>query len=191
MMKEEVKKDRMDVMIDLETTSLAENAGILSIAAVPFYRESGTTAPLDKVFFEIVDLNSCFMAGMELSGSQQWWIGKEPALKLRFVNCEKEPISTAILQFHNYLSTLNEKYDLHLWSRGTDFDFPKLEWCFRHILEVEIPYPYYNKRDVRTFVKEMEVNEDDFEFEGTKHWALDDANHQIKLVKAAFNRITF
>ena len=108
---------------------------------------------------------------------------QDPKAIAEIVKAEKVPVGTVINRAHTYLSNLAEQYEIVIWSRGMDFDFPKLEWCFRKFVEKEPPYAYYNKRDVRTWVKERGVDELQIEFEGTKHNALHDCMHQIKLVQ--------
>lgn len=184
----EVGKPRLDIMIDMETVSLAENAGILSLAMLPFSRGKETLGI--EPFSRTVDLASCFMAGMCMTGSQEWWMKQEPKAVSAIVNAEKQSISHVMNDAHTYLSALAETYELIMWSRGTDFDFPKLEWCFRKFVEKDSPYCYWNKRDVRTIIHEMRIDETQFEFEGIKHNALDDCRHQVKLVREALLRIT-
>lgn len=177
---EESKKPRLDVMVDMETVSLKENAGILSLALVPFNKDGLE----NEYLYFVVDLTSCFMAGMDMTGCQEWWMKQDPKAIAEIVKAEKTPIAMVINSAHTYLSNLAEQYELVIWSRGMDFDFPKLEWCFRKFVEKEPPYAYYNKRDVRTWVKELGIDESKIEFVGTKHNALDDCKHQIKLVQA-------
>lgn len=182
---EENSKPRLDVMLDMETVSLAENAGILSLSMVPFSRDGSVDINHER-FYRVVDLSSCFMAGMDMVGCQEWWMKQDPKAISNIVNATKEPISTVINKAYYYLSALSETYELIIWSRGIDFDFPKLEWCFRKFVEKENPYKYYNKRDVRTWLSEAEIDESQVAFEGVKHNSLDDNLHQIKLLQESF-----
>ena len=178
---------RTDMMLDLETVGLAENAGILSIAMLPFDRRGGLTDA--EPFFRTVDLSSCFMAGMCMTGSQEWWMRQDPQASAAIVNAVKQPVSRVMNDAYTYLSAFAEKGELVMWSRGMDFDFPKLEWCFRKFVEKPFPYAYYNRRDVRTLVRELQVDESQIEFEGIRHNALDDCRHQVKVVQKAFSCI--
>lgn len=188
MHKEENSLPRLDLMIDMETVSNAENAGILSLAILPFSKENETT---DKEsFYKVIDLASCYMAGMNMVGCQEWWMKQDPKAVSAIVNePKKDSISSVINAAYTYLSALAEQYELIIWSRGTDYDFPKLEWCIRKFVEKEMPYKYYNKRDVRTWIKETGLDESQFEFTGVKHNALDDCLHQVKLLCASFNQL--
>lgn len=191
MEKIENKKPRMDVMCDMETVSLKENAGLLSIALVPFRISKQVDVPFDgrAPFYCAIDLASCFMAGMDMVGCQEWWMKQDPKAISCILSMVKVPVVKAINEAYRYLSELAEQYELVMWSRGMDFDFPKLEWCFNKFVEKPLPYHYWNKRDVRTLVKEMGINEEDFEFEGVKHNSMDDCFHQIRLVCEAYRKI--
>lgn len=185
-------KPRMDIMLDVETVSLRENAGLLSIALVPFsIGGKQIDSPFDGAspFYRVIDLTSCFMAGMDMNGCQEWWMKQDPIVISGILSMGKVPVVKAMNEAHGYLSEMAEQYELVMWSRGMDFDFPKLEWCFRKFVEKPFPYAFWNKRDVRTIIKEMGINEEDFEFEGVKHNSLDDCLHQIKLIREAYRRI--
>ena len=185
MEKEQNKLPRLDIMIDMETVSNAENAGILSLAFLPFSRHGEEKD--GEPFYKVIDLASCYMAGMNMVGCQEWWMQQDPKAVSEIVNApKKENISAVINEAFSYLSALAEQHEIILWSRGTDYDFPKLEWCIRKFVEKPYPYKYYNKRDVRTWVKETGLDESQFEFEGIKHNALDDCRHQAKLLQASF-----
>lgn len=185
MHKEENNLPRLDIMIDMETVSNAEDAGILSIGLLPF-NKFGEAVEMGS-FYKVIDLSSCYMAGMNMVGCQEWWMEQDPKAISAIVNApNKETISSVINDMYAYLSAFAEQYEIILWSRGTDYDFPKMEWCFRKFVEKKAPYKYYNKRDVRTWIKEKELDESQFEFEGVGHHALDDCRHQVKLLQATF-----
>ena len=66
------KKPILDIMVDLETASTKEDAAILSWAMVPFDRENKRYG--FDYFYKLVNMTSCFMAGMDVDkGTQQWW----------------------------------------------------------------------------------------------------------------------
>lgn len=183
------EKQKLEIMIDLETVSLKENAGWLEVAAVPF-RLDGKELHEGEGFFvgytAIVDLMSCYMAGMDMNGSQDFWMQQDPKAVARLVNGKKQSICNVVNDLFDYLAAYQETYEVEVWAQGTDFEFPKVEWCFRKFVEKEPPYSYWNKVDSRTFCNKMGIKKEDFEFEGVKHCALDDCKHQIKKVNAAY-----
>lgn len=187
-------KKRIDVMIDLETTSCRQDAGILSISMIPFEinmdYDEGREEDREKfpIFHKTVNLNSCFFGGHHFDpGTQDWWSKQKPEVKERMMNGVQ--IQEAVKELYDSLKNYGEEYELYPWSKGTDFDFPILEYCFEKYLGEKAPYKYYNKRDVRTFISEFtDIRNMVFDC-GDAHDSLDDCRHQIKQVKEAYKRI--
>ena len=187
-------KKRLDVMIDLETTSCRQDAGILSISMIPFeinmiYGDKETEKKKSfPIFHRVINLNSCFFGGHHFdSGTQDWWAKQKNEVKEKMMSGVL--IEIAIKELYETLKNYNEEYELYLWSKGTDFDFPIIEHCFDKYLNEKPPYKYYNKRDVRTFISEYpDIQNMLFEF-GDAHDSVDDCRHQIKQIKEAYKRI--
>lgn len=175
-------------MLDMETCGLKEDAALLSISMVAF--RPGEEHEVD-VFDVSVDLVSCYMAGMQFDESTQaWWMKQDVTARLEQTMCNSRiSIQEAMKSAYDWLRCLSETNDLVMWSRGTDFDFPKLEYGLRRFVEKEPPYHFWNKRDVRTFIRELGVDDRNMEREGVKHRSLDDCRHQVKLVRMAYTRL--
>lgn len=182
------EKQILNIMVDLETASTKENAAILSWAMVAFHSDGMECE--EKPFYKAVNLTSCFMAGMDIErGTQDWWQQQTPEARSAIMKAEGENILPVTRSAYCWLSALAEKYDLYMWCRGIDFDLPKIEWCFRKFLEQDAPYKYSHKMDVRTVLKFMQVDQSGFPFDGTKHHALDDCRHDIKMIQAAYGAL--
>lgn len=182
------KKPELHIMIDLETSSNEPDAGIFSMALVPFSIDE-EKLPTDEIFYRVIDLASCYMAGMNMVGCQEWWVEQDPKAKAVILNAEKKvSIQSASADAFGFLSAWAENYDLIMWCRGLDYDIPKLEYCFRRFVERPFPYKYSHKRDVRTCLRDFDIQEDDFEFEGVKHHSVDDCRHDIQMVQAAYKK---
>lgn len=179
------KKQILNIMVDLETASIKENAAILSWAMAAFTTD-GSECDVEP-FYKAVDLTSCFMAGMDIDccDTQKWWMKQEPESIAVILQAEKENILPVTRAAYCWLSALAEKYDLYMWCRGIDFDLPKIEWCFRKFLEQNAPYKYSHKMDVRTVLKFMQIDQTQFQFDGVKHHSVDDCRHDIKMVQEA------
>lgn len=178
------KKQILNIMVDLETASIKENAAILSWAMVAFTTD-GSECNIEP-FYKTVNLTSCFMAGMDIDRStQDWWMKQSPESRAVILQAEGENILPVTRAAYCWLSALSEKHALYMWCRGIDFDLPKIEWCFRNFLEQNAPYKYYHKMDVRTVLEFMNINQSAFPFEGVKHHSVDDCFHDIKMVQAA------
>lgn len=185
-------KPILNIMVDIETASIKENAAILSWTMLPFSPKGEEVE--DTYFHRVISLVSCFFAGMDIDPkTQKWWIEQDSNAKDAFLEEENIPICQASFAAFQWLSTLNEKYEIRLWSRGIDFDLPKIVWCFNTFVDdskENLPFKYYNKMDVRTVLRWMEINEKDYEFKGTKHCSFDDCMHDIKLIQEAYKKLT-
>lgn len=184
-MEKEIKKQRLDVMLDMETCALSENAAILSIALLPFYFDGGE--PIESPISYVIEGNSCFLEGLKYDDdTQAWWTKQDPRAKASILyNSTPTHIRTAIKEIYEWLIALCDKYEIHMWCRGLNFDIPKLEYCFRRFLEKEPPYKYYNMEDARTYCHTFGIKPTDIPFEGNRHSAVDDCAFQVKQVQAA------
>ena len=179
------KKQILNIMVDLETASIKENAAILSWAMVAFTTD-GRECDIEP-FYKTVNLTSCFMTGMSIEqDTQDWWMKQSPESRAAILQAGGDNIFSVSYDAHCWLSALAESYDLYMWCRGIDFDLPKIEWCFRKFLEQDAPYKYSHKMDVRTVLKFMQIDQTQFQFEGVKHNSVDDCRHDIKMVQRAY-----
>lgn len=182
------KKPILNIMVDLETTAKSENAGILSWAMVAF-ATNGEEIP-DFTFERVVTLRSCFFAGMKIDvDTQEWWDKQSPQAKHHILTGEADSIRTVAKDAYMQLEALAESHDIYLWSRGIDFDLPKIKWCFEHLLEKDerdFPFKFSHKMDVRTVLKFMQIDQSQFEFKGVQHRSLDDCMHDIRMIQEAY-----
>ena len=185
------KKPILNIMVDLETASKKENAAIVSWAMVPFFTDGNEVEDAEPMELYI-DLTSCFLSGMDFEkDTQDWWLKQDPKAKHSLINAEKNSIHSAAKEIYGWMLILSETYDLYLWSRGIDFDLPKVKWCFEHLLEIDekdFPFKYSHKMDVRTVLKFMEIDPSQYEFEGVKHRALDDCMYDIRMICDAYRK---
>lgn len=180
------KKPILNIMVDLETASTKENAAILSWAMVPFFTDGTEFTDMEE-FYRVINLTSCFLAGMDFDkDTQKWWLEQDPKARGLFLQAEDANIHGVASEAYTWLSNLSENYDLYLWARGLDFDIPKMEWCFRKFVERPLPYKYSHKMDVRTVLKFMQIDQSQFEMQGIKHNALDDCKHDIRMIQEAY-----
>lgn len=180
-------KQRMEVMLDLETTGTEETAGIMEMALFPFYLDGEETG--EEPFHKVIDLTSCWMEGMKFcEDTQKWWIKQDAKAKWNMRHAEKTDIRSAVRESHAWLKDLCGKYEVHLWCRGLNFDVPKYERCVRMLLEERTPYEWWNLEDARTYARTFDVHTADIEFEGLRHTAAADCHHQIRIVQEAYKR---
>mgnify|MGYP001212003498 CR=1 FL=1 len=173
----------MDVMIDLETMGVGNNAAIVSIAAVRFDIQTGKTYE----FFEVnVDLNSSLNKGFKVSGSTiLWWLSQSAEARGSLVLAPSINIEEALTKFAEFL-----RPDDILWSNGLRFDIALLDDAYQ-LLNMKIPWDFHNERDVRTLVafapgiKDRCIKENKNE----KHIALNDCLLQILYCSEIYNKI--
>ena len=185
-------KQDLHLMLDIETASIRQDAAILSIAIVPF-NPMGENAPLDgmNTFHIAIDLTSCFLEGDHIDeDTQHWWQRQDPASRIALLKEKKFDVRHAIQETCFYLSYLAETHELVMYSRGIDFDFPILEHALRKYVDAkELPYKYWNKRDVRTILATAGVSKDDVPRVGNAHNALGDCLTQIAQVQYAMQKM--
>ena len=183
-----MQKPQLNLMLDLETAGIRQDGIILSIAIVPFNPNPAEPVPEVDSYYEVINMISCWLEGDKPDeDTQQWWMRQDHRAKHELLSRQGTLVRTAIREAYNYLAYLAEQYELVVWSQGIDFDFPILEHAIKKYVEPkEMPYQYWNKRDVRTILKWCDVDYRNIERTGTAHNALDDCRTQIKNVQAAY-----
>lgn len=192
-----MKKERLDVMFDLETFSTNTDKGlVLSCAWIPFHLDG---SPVEDVEPGIVYFDKC--SSMNYGrivdyNTMAWWM-RQPNYEEMLINLEKFKMDFALgwCKVYAELSVIANHYKLVVWSRGIDFDFPLIQSCFRDAgITSKLPWQYYNKCDVRTLVKMAELTgyKKIVRAEGwEKHDAFDDCLFQIKEVQTALAHLGY
>lgn len=166
-------KQRINIVVDIETLSRQSDAAILSIAAVPFNPDGGPfvsgMATLEKEgdlflhdvaelepFYEVINATSCALHGMHFDmDTVNWWARQNASAKAELLIHEPMSIGEALNAFHNYLVGMQNAYDADIivWVQGTDFDLPILKNAYRRVMkDAELPWKYWQQRDARTFI---------------------------------------
>ncbi|AIK13748.1 phage-related protein [Pectobacterium atrosepticum SCRI1043] len=181
------------VMIDIETMGKNPRAPIASIGAVFFNPKTGE---LGEQFYCRVDFENDMLNGAVTdSGTIKWWLRQSPEASAELISDDATPIWGAISQFSDWLTDNAESLKtLKVWANSPSFDCTILKSAFERT-EIDIPWNYWNERDVRT-MKEVGfaiMNMGRFlgtaETIGVKHNALDDAINQVALVSAVMSRL--
>ncbi|MEG1587578.1 MAG: 3'-5' exonuclease [Bacteroidales bacterium] len=162
--------DCINVMVDIETTSTENNAGILSIALVPFdpqngefLKKAGEGAANDHLPGELAprsfypSLTDQFFHGAHFdSETQDWWKNKPDSVKNEIINDQRFSFYNSMQSVESFIQILRDKYVHHgdaprilFWSQGIDFDRRILENAFERN-GIEIPWKYYDWMDCRT-----------------------------------------
>jgi hypothetical protein len=168
----------MEICIDIETLSLRKNAYILSIGAVRFDRDE-----IKEMFY--VSLNNDNQSHRHLDiNTIQWWLqqSQEAMQKLRHTIVSTGDSIAQTTSAPYALRKLAEFIGLNssvsVWANSPSFDCDILSDAYDQF-GIRRPWKYSQERDVRT-AKQL-VGEP--EFVGIKHYALDDAIHEARIVQ--------
>lgn len=177
-----------NVMVDIETMGNSVDAAIMSVGACYFDPETGEVG---DTFHEKCSLESSVQSGLNMDPSTViWWMSQDYDARSKFFkNQSEQPVGELLSKLAEFI---NE--DVKVWGNGSTFDNTILKSAYRKVLGCDVPWMFWNDRDVRTIV-ELGQNIDfdpkrDMPFEGVRHDALDDAIHQAKYVSAIWQKLT-
>jgi len=166
-----------EVMLDLETMGVNNNAAIIAIGAVVFDLEKGI---LGKSFYYTVDLQSSVDAGGVIDPSTVlWWMGQSNEAGAEF----ERPGNSIQLVLNLFSAWVPA--GSNMWGNGATADNVWLRSAYER-LGLTVPWHYRNDRCFRT-VKAMHPPIE-LEDKGVKHNALADARWQAQyLIKILGN----
>ncbi|ELI8806791.1 3'-5' exoribonuclease [Klebsiella pasteurii] len=189
---EEPRADYVHVMVDLETMGKKSDAPIVSIGAVIFDPETGF---LGETFYKVVSLESAVSWGAEIDPSTViWWMKQSSEARSEIANDNAIQLDDALLQFSEFVfeNIPGGCETAQIWGNGATFDNTILRSSFERAC-LECPWDYRNDRDVRTMVELGKAIGFDAKtsipFEGERHNALADAQHQARYVSAIWQRL--
>ncbi|WP_392989730.1 3'-5' exonuclease [Serratia ureilytica] len=182
------------LMIDLETLGTGVDAPIAAIGAVFFEPSTGCTGAR---FYTRVDFVSDMDQGAKPDGNTiKWWLKQSSEARAELV-AEDAPLAwEALTKLHAFIEENafpNNLKLLQVWGNGASFDCVLLRAAFGRA-DLEIPWQWWNDRDVRTVVEMGRALGFDPKrgnsFKGERHNALDDAVHQALYVSEIWQRLT-
>jgi len=172
-----MSKNKLNVMVDIETLSRRKNAGILSIGACKFDENE----IVDKFY---VNVDPQTLRGLNFDICPEtvaWWKtqSKEARDALRV---DQRPIRTALEMLSEWFGPVS----LPTWANAPTFDCVILESAYQ-TFNIEKPWKYYDERCYRT-ISELFGIHDIKNREGSLHNALDDAMNQTKNLQSLFRK---
>ena len=157
-----------NIMLDVETMSVAPTAAIVAIGAVEFDLDEGNR----RSFYKIVNLQSCIDLGLTVDGDTVlWWLGCSRNVKIEICK-NKKSIKVVLEQFLEWLP----KGNFQLWGNGADFDNAILTNAYRSI-GIMKPWPHVSNRCFRTIKSSFPSLESQVS-RVNKHIAIEDAIDQ-------------
>lgn len=192
------KKERIDVMVDLETLGTDFNAVIFQIASAAFDIETGNIVEDFNEFADISKLTDD--DGIINGGTLKWWLDTNKELLAELLNKKNAYTPRGLLvTYHRWLDELTLEYDeVYLWGNGILFD----NAIIRHKFENygwKYPIFYRNDRDVRTIFELAQIKTGEtakemygriYDKERMAHDAMNDVKNQIALVSECYRILT-
>jgi len=193
------KYKTIDIMLDLETVGLCDNAVITQLSAVAFSMEDGTCF---EIFNEPIGIKNSVQKGLKIDGSTMEWWFKQPDkvyedvfIKAMMSEIKLEDI---LAKFTGWIKSLKGEYGLdhksnvNVWGNGALADNKWIRQAYK-VCNMEPPWAFHEDRDVRT-IAELGRRLFDYEyrkvtFEGTVHNAVDDCKHQIKYCSEIYSKL--
>ena len=190
-------RDRIDIVVDIETLGTKTNSTIIQLSAVAF---NITNDEICEKFDEYVDIEK---ENMVVDGSTiKWWLNTDKELLSEILlNQRCLPIDNVIKHFYNWVNCKDrsdpDNRKTYLWGNGILFDNKMIQAQMeKHNLQY--PIFYKNDRDMRTilelaslksglsenYIKDLCKREDLHE-----HNALDDCLFQIDVIRKCYSII--
>lgn len=174
-----------DIAIDIETLGTKPGAPIVAIGMAAFSRVTGEVYP---IYYATIDVVSSvdYSTGIEAE-TVKWWLRQGPEeIDMTFnTPATTYPLYDVLAQVNDIFAYLATEGGVPKpWGNGASFDISLLEATYSAAM-AEVPWKYWDARDVRTIVDICEAitginHKKKLPFEGTKHNAFFDAVHQAR-----------
>ena len=187
--------------IDTETLGMRENAVFLSLGAAAFQLVPGGSNDYDKLIrtgfhvkFSVKDQIVNYQRTTTQS-TLDWWKQQEPAAqKILKPSDEDVDLASGLRMFNDWIKGCGYNWKTsYVWSRGTYFDFPKIEHAYDQT-GVKCGFNTWKIRDTRTYIDILTgVDNGQYEPKGgfprnfLKHDALHDAAMDAYRMVEIFN----
>jgi len=172
------------IMLDIETLSTNSNGVVTTISAVQFDLETGKIGAEFDIALKI-DQQVKQGAIVDID-TAVWWFSQDIKAITAMLRLKKQDVEFALIAFNNWISSLGIPVnDIKLWGNGVSFDNVMIRNLYkRH--NIAFIAPYWCDNDVRTLVTLGNIDTRNFEFNGIKHYGIDDCKHQIKYCNTAY-----
>lgn len=164
------------IMLDLETMSLAPDAAIIAIGAVRFdLNEPVKEFTEEDTFYRVVNLKSAQRAGGRIDAETVlWWLQQSEEARMALTGDDSVLIDSALKDFAEWL---REAPMEGIWGNGASFDNVALEGAYIRSGKTP-PWSYKANRCYRTIsALRPDIKREQL---GTFHNALDDAKSQVQ-----------
>lgn len=172
-------KPKIHIGIDTETLGIPGHAAIVEIGAVIIMGN----VPQDVLHIKIKPSSYEGTQFLVNQDTVDFHNGLHPDY-LADMEANGVSFQEAANTYNQWVLQYKENFDVHLWSQGKDFDFPKLQYLMENSGISKAPYPYSNihcARDLVWLNPGARIAGGGTE---AKHTAVDDAIWMAKQVRA-------
>lgn len=185
-----IGKQRLDLMLDIETLGTENDTTLIQLACVAFDIRTGN---IISEFNEFIDIGQT--KELKVTGSTiKWWLKTDANLFKSLIEKGNLPEREVFEKFHNWMKGLQETYSLYAWGNGLLFDLAIIK---TKLIQYGFSYPisFKTERDVRTIVDlycaKKGISEKQFKdihksTDLIAHNGLDDCKFQIRFVVEAY-----
>ena len=169
-------KDSIHGMIDLETLGTGSNSVVVSAGLVAFNISTGEIlAELDIG----LNLNQQIKTGGVIDGDTlEFHFAQAPDSIQKMAQRKVLDVKEGLELISNFIKANNITT---LWGNGATFDNVILRNLYARHLKV-FPLGFWTDRDLRTAVDIYNIDVGAVPFVGIRHYCLDDARHQVKIL---------
>jgi len=172
-----------DLFIDVETAGKSDRAAIISIGMQFCNIRTGEKGP---TFYAQISPISALQYGEKDESTMAFWNSSKTTPEARreaFGGTKTAPqVGAEVISF-----VKTQPY-IKPWGNGSIFDVTIMQHWFR-MLGIEIPWNFWDARDLRTLLDIAGMNKKSVPFEGTEHVAIDDVMHEVELACAAYAKM--
>lgn len=189
------------LLFDIETLGTREDTVILSVACVPFIFEEHECFDiyLANGFFVKLDVKDQIRKHRRTvsEATLEWW--KKQSTNAREWNLKPSAgdrtLVDGLTSLSKFIGNTDYNYqESYVFSRGTYFDFPKLEHAYEVSAGLKVPFNTYKIRDVRTFIDIMAGVSDgsyDVRFCNTSKFVKHDCLHDAAMDACRLNELYY
>lgn len=173
------------IMLDLETLGISENAVVVQVGVVKFERHINEIDESDKLLInvQLADYQNYPEFKMDITTVQFWLKQNKEAQKRVFETDEstQKTVKTTFEMMRDFIGSID-----NIWCHPS-FDGKIVDFYLRALKLTKIDYWKY--RDLRTLVDITKYDYKKHPYNGVKHSALDDCMHQISYANECFNKL--
>ena len=190
-------KQILDLMVDIETLSTNRDKGVVLSVGIQSFSLTELPPMEDYSLYVTIHPHTSVAVGrIKDPDTVSWW--HQPKMQAAYMRMQRDLNKSGMSYYEGWTKVLTElqqlakEYELHVWCKGLDFDFPMIESSLRDAglchTSADLPYKFWHKYDMRT-ISSMAKRwgwENPTPSENVPHSALEDCGVQIEQLRSAW-----